>query len=531
MLLTALILLQAPLAARADSIPPRHNALHHDVLIVLGDTGSHILGVMTTTWRLTSSDPVEVQLDSAFRVVRVLTDGVGELRMSRITFARNPDGGVYIPHKKEAGDTLRTAIRYHGPVRDGLVIRTDSSGRRTVFADNWPDRAHRWLPLEDQPGDKATVDFHVEAPPGVEVIASGVRQKVDTLPRGRRVWHFSMRQPIPPYGMVIGAGPLLTTTLPDAACDVKCVPQAVVTFAEDSAWAVDGPFRRTTDMLDFFSRLIGPFPYDRLSQVQSTTRYGGMENPTAIFYDADAYRGRSLRELTVAHETAHQWFGDAVTPDDWHHLWLSEGFATYYAALWLRHADGDSAFRAVMARARGQVAGSDATRRPILDTLATDLMGLLNSNNYPKGAWVLHTLRGLMGDSAYHAGIREWYRAYRDSSALSSDFSIVMSRAAGRDLEWYFRQALLQPGFPRLHLVWRHQGRRLTIRVHQVQDPAWGLFRLPGLVLSIDGREERIDVDGRETVVAIDGVARRPSRVLLDPGDWWLLQQSVTEER
>ena len=195
---------------------------------------------------------------------------------------------------------------------------------------------------------------------------------------------------------------------------------------------MDGPFRRAGDMVDFFSRLIGPFPYDRLSHVQSTTMFGGVENPTAIFYDDNGLSAAGrLRELTVAHETAHQWFGDAVTEGDWHHLWLSEGFATYFAALWLRHADGDSAFRAEMRAAGERSSGPDATSRPILDTDATDLMGLLNSNNYPKGAWVLHSLRGLIGDSAFQAGIRDWYATYRDSTALSSDFARIMGAGGG----------------------------------------------------------------------------------------------------
>jgi len=352
MLLPLLLALQLPLAGRADPDSARgvHDALHHDITIVVGDTGQHIVGVAATTWRLGSADPLEVELDSVYRVVRVLADGRGESRMARITFAILQGGGVHLPHTKAAGDTLHTTIRYHGVPRDGLIIRTDSAGRRTLFADNWPNRVHGWIPLIDHPHDKATVTLHIEVPAGMRVIATGTLQKVDTLVRGRTVWHFDQPQPIPPYGIVFGAGALLTTPLEPAACAVKCVPLSVVTFAADSAWAVEGPFRRTGDMLDFCSRLIGPFPYDRLSHVQSSTRFGGMENPTAIFYDEKAYLERRLREETVAHETAHQWFGDAVTQDDWHHLWLSEGFATYYAALWIRHADGDSAFRATMRR-------------------------------------------------------------------------------------------------------------------------------------------------------------------------------------
>ncbi len=532
MLLALLLTVQAardPLAVRADTLRPRNDAIHHDITIVVSDTSTHILGNVTTTWVLRSADPVEVQLDSSFRVIRVLTDGEGETRMGRITFALTPGGGVYIPHKKAAGDTLHTTIRYHGPARDGLIFGTDAAGRRTLFADNWPDRAHHWLPLEDHPSDKATATFHVEVPPGVQVVASGVRWKVDTLPRGRTVWHFDMKQRISPYGLVIGAGRLAVTGLGDAACDIKCVPITVVTSPEDSLWAVTGPFRRAPQIVTWFSSLVGPFPYDVLAHVQSTTIFGGMENPSAIFYDTKAYRSRQLREETVAHETAHQWFGDAVTEDDWHHLWLSEGFATYFAALWVRHAEGDSAFRDLMLKHRATILASPVTERPILDSAATDLMGLLNSNNYPKGAWVLHSLRGMMGDSAFFGAMRQWYLLYRDSTGLSSDLVTVVNRVGGKDYTWYFRQALTQPGYPRLDVTWTHKGEKLTLVVRQIQPPAWGLYRIPGLVIEVDGKPIRVDVTGVETVINRGGVKRAPRSLAVDPAGWWLLDATVKE--
>jgi aminopeptidase N len=326
-----------------------------------------------------------------------------------------------------------------------------------------------------------------------------------------------MPQRIPSYGMVIGAGPLVTTALRDGGCAVRCVPVDVVTFPEDSARAVGGPFRRASGMVDYFSDLLGPFPYDRLSHVQSTTIFGGAENPTAVFYSTGAISSGTLGEVTVAHETAHQWFGDAVTEDDWHHLWLSEGFATYLAALWVRHADGDSAFQALMRRNAEKVITSRATGRPILDPEARDLMGLLNSNNYQKGGWVLHTLRGLVGDSAFRTGLRGFYTRYRDSTALSDDLNRQMSAAAGRNLEWYFRQALTQPGYPKLEAVWRQGGRRLSLVIRQVQPAEWGLYRMPGLRVRIDGETRSVDVEGQETVVRLEGIRKRPRELELDP--------------
>ena len=199
------------------------------------------------------------------------------------------------------------------------------------------------------------------------------------------MWHYRIREPIPTYTMVVGVARFAVAPLGQAACAMKCVPQSAWTFPADSAWAVDGPFSQVGGMVEVFSRQFGSFPYEELAHVQAVTRYGGVENSGAIWYDHKAIANHTLSERTVAHETGHQWFGDGVTEGDWHHLWLSEGFATYLAALWAEQAGGDSALAAAMQRAAGVVFKSNDTERPILDFQATDLMGLLNSNNYPEG--------------------------------------------------------------------------------------------------------------------------------------------------
>jgi aminopeptidase N len=467
-----------------------------------------------------------MQLDSAMRVIRVLVDGKPNTRLARTMYGRS-EGWVGVPHAKQPGETLSTRVRYRGYVRDGLIIRTNQYGARTIFADNWPDRAHLWLPSQDHPSDKATVAFHVQAPLEQQVIANGVLEKIDTLAYGNAVWHYRLDTPIPVYTMVVGIGRLARTRLPDAACKVKCVPLTVWTYPQDSAYAVSGPFRRAGRMLEYFSQLIAPFPFPSLAHVESSTRFGGMENSTAIFYDEKAYREKKLGEALVAHETAHQWFGDGVTEADWHHLWLSEGFATYLAALWQGDADGDSAFRAAMTKARETVFNSKDTGRPILDPAATDLLGLLNSNNYQKGAWVLHQLRGVVGDTMFFAGVRQFYRRYRDSTALSSDFARVMADASGSDLEWFFQQSLTQPGYPMLEIEWQHQGRRLTVDITQTQPPEWGIYRIPNLILLVDGRPVRLDVNGRRSRLVVEGIERRPQRIQVDPNGWWLLKARV----
>jgi aminopeptidase N len=303
------------------------------------------------------------------------------------------------------------------------------------------------------------------------------------------------------------------------------VPLTLWTYTQDSAYANSGPFRRAGQMLDYFSGLIAPFPYPSLAHVESSTGFGGSA-ATAIFYDEKSYRERKLKEEIVVHRTALQWFGNAVTEADWTHLWLSEGLATYLTALWQGHADGDSAFLSSMRNMADTVSRSQATERPVLDTGSLDTAGLRNSNNYQKSAWVLHQLRGIMGDSAFFSGLRRFYTTHKDSTAVSSDFERIMSQAAGENLDWYFRQALTQPGYPVLDLRWQQKGGKLTLTIAQTQKAEWGTYRMPNLELLVDGRPVWVDVNGRTTRKVIEGVKRRPDRIEVDPNGWWLLKSN-----
>ena len=535
-LLSLLAALQSPLAATPDTGRRVHDALRYDITIAVSDTGAHIVGEVETTWRLGSSDPVVVPLDSAFRVVRVLVDGRENTRMYRTSYGRN-EAIVYIPHGKGAGDSLKTRIRYHGTARDGLAVRVDSvTGRRTFFADNWPDRAHRWLPVQDHPSDKAAVSFRVEVPADLKVIANGVRVRVDTLARNRVAWHYRLDQPVSPYNFVFGAGAMTVTALAEAACAVKCVPQTVWSFPEDSAYAA-ATFAVAPAIVEFFSTLVGPFPYPSLAHVQSSTIFGGMENATAIFYPDESYRKRTLTANLIAHETAHQWFGDAVTERDWHHLWLSEGLSTYLADLWTERSEGVPAFRAAMGTkeakfverlrrgaAQGGVGDLD---RPIIDTAATDLMGLLNDNNYDKAAWMLHQLRGVVGDSAFVRGLRDYYARHRDGTALSTDLQASMEAASGQSLGWFFREAFTLPGFPVLEVRWTAKGGAAEVEIEQRQPEAWGLRRIPKLELAFDGEVITVDVQERLTRLTTKKLARTPTQLVVDPNQEWLLDATV----
>ena len=195
MILALLLALQGPLAARADTVKTVHDAIRYDILIAVSDTGAHIVGEVETVWVLGSDAPVVVPLDSAMRVVRVLIDGRENTRVHRTAVRPRRETSCTSPTTSRRETRSRTRIRYHGMARDGLVVRIDSTGNRTFFADNWPDRAHLWLPVQDHPSDKAEVNFRVEVPLDLEVIANGTLVKVDTLARNRAAWQYRLEHP------------------------------------------------------------------------------------------------------------------------------------------------------------------------------------------------------------------------------------------------------------------------------------------------------------------------------------------------
>jgi hypothetical protein len=172
-----------------------HHAVHYDITLIPSDTSEHILAEVKTTWRLGSSTPVRMTLDSSMRVIRVLVDGKPNTRLSRTMYARSSTE-VDVPHQKQPGDSLTTQVRYRGFPQAGLITRTNAEGTRTVTADNRPGQAHYWLPVPMLPEDKVTAALHIQVPQGYRVTAAGTPGKPDTLAYGHLMRHFTLDQPV-----------------------------------------------------------------------------------------------------------------------------------------------------------------------------------------------------------------------------------------------------------------------------------------------------------------------------------------------
>jgi aminopeptidase N len=401
-----------------------------------------------------------------------------------------------------------------------LVFRDNAHGEPAVFADNWPARARYWFPSVDHPGDKAGVEFSVKTPPDWLVVANGRLINERLTEDGRRLTVWATDRPIPVYTMVVGAAKLEVRDVGTHCADGldRCVEITQWSYPEDVGRAAD-LFRRAPEMLAFFDSLIGPFPYEKLALVQSTTRYGGMENSSAIFFTERLGSG-SRGDGLVAHEIAHQWFGDAVTEREWPHVWLSEGFATYFTSVFFEFADGDTAAARIRAGSeqRYMASNRDVVRPAIADE-PDELFRLLNANSYQKGAWVLHMLRRLVGDDAFFEGIRRYYSEFLHGTALTSDLQRVMEERSGEDLSWFFQQWLWRPGYPQVDVRSEWSDRDRTLELHVLQSQSWPPFSFP-LRIDVEGDDYELSrtfwIGERESRHTWP-LSGKPSAVVVDP--------------
>lgn len=449
-----------------------------------------------TVRRTAAADSLVLDLRAAMRVEAVTVNG-GVVAAGRDTAT------VRIPLPAGAGDTLQVTVRARGLPADGLILRRDSSGTATAFADHFPDRARHWLATVDHPSDKATVEWTVRAPATHRVVANGELQEETPIPAtATRAAMLLTRwrgvRPLYTAVMVIGVAPFARVELGNTACGLGelpgCVPQSLW-ITPDVRDYLPGPFARAAEMVALYARLVAPFPYEKLAHVQSSTRYGGMENASAIFYADNIYRRRAMSEGLIAHETAHQWFGDAVTTREWPHVWLSEGFATYFAALWAEHARGDTALVATLRAMRQDVLDSRVTfAKPVVDEALSDLKDVLNSNVYEKAGFTLHMLRLEVGDSAFFRAIRSYYDRHRHGNALTEDFQREVEGAAGRPLDWFFEQWLRRPGVAELAVRWRWDAAQRALVLTVTQGTRVPPYRL-ALALDVtdaSGRTRRV---------------------------------------
>ncbi|WP_373056723.1 M1 family metallopeptidase [Zunongwangia sp. H14] len=430
-------------------------------------------------------------------------------RNKKLTFSQEAEK-LLISTGKDSG-VIR--IYYHGIPRDGLIISKNKFGNHTFFGDNWPNRAHHWLPTIDHPSDKAFVDFKVTAPSHYQVIANGKLKEITNIGKDKTQYFYSSEVPLPTKVMVFGAAEFAVENLEE----VNHIPVSSWVYPENKK-AGFYDYAQAREILSWFIENVGPYPYSKLANVQSTTRYGGMENAGNIFYSENSVKGDRSAEFLMAHEIAHQWFGDSASETDWPQLWLSEGFATYFTDLYAEAKYGKQKLDEKLMEEKIKVINfSKTTKTPIIDSTQTNYMKLLNPNSYQKGAWVLHMLRQKVGNENFWKAIRKYYEEYKLNNATSEDLQEVFEEVSGEDLQNFFNQWLRQYGHPVLKTEWNYKNGTITFSLAQQQKNNF-TFPLEIKVVYADSSSEikNFSIDKKKENFNFNAV-KKPVEIKLDP--------------
>ena len=521
-ILSVALLLSTALAARVERLVDKWCPTHYLVNLTLNDQLSELSSATARINILILKQTSLIDLD------------FGELTIDSVTLDSKPasfthkDGKLVISLPEPANRLTRflITVNYHGKPKDGLILTNDKDGKPSAIGDNWPNRVHQWIPTLDHPSAKATITFNITAPTRDEVVANGKLDHVETSANGQRTWTFSEGVPIPPYCMIIGVGQFAR---------LEPVQQAVTPLsyyvAQSEGQLAQKGFGPAIPSLQFFTQTVAPYPYEKLALIVGATRYGGMENSSAIVFTNNLFRRNSAARTStaygisannvslIAHEIAHQWFGDSVTESTWSDVWLSEGFATYFAGLFLQRFESEDAFQVYMRDAATNVFAYEKKRRaPIFDPDTEDLMDLLNANSYQKGAWVLHMLRSNLGDEAFFRGLRKYYEAHKNSTATTEDLRAALERASSKPLHNFFARWVYDSGHPQYELTWEWlRKKELRLTLTQVQPGNAFLDPLPLKISTASGAKDILLQPTSKQLIKTIRLRDKPTRIEIDP--------------
>ncbi len=403
--------------------------------------------------------------------------------------------------------------------------------------------ARYWFPCFDYPSEKFTSETVITVPRGFRVISNG--DLVSNSSAGDKVtFHWKEKEPHPSY---------LTSFVAGKFGEVKEESEGVPLyyyFPEERREDVGRYFGETPDMIRVFNQVTGVrYPFTKYAQTTvEDFIFGGMEHvdattlATTRFHDESSHEDFQTSYGTpnrgavslVAHELAHQWFGDLVTCADWAHAWLNEGFADYMQLLYTERTRGRDEMRWDMALTAEDVISEDleSYRRPIVERNFVFADDLFDDTLYKKGAWMIHELRFLVGDAAFFRGIRTYLERFAHGNADTHDFRKVMEEVSGLSLEQFFDQSFHKGGYPELEVEysWSDTERTAMVRIRQVQtlDDLTPLFQIPCDLVFYTARgrqKKKVWIRGADQSFSFE-LDSEPTIVEVDPEQWLLKKTS-----
>lgn len=473
------------------------------------------------------------------RLGQIRLDASSEIAVSSVTvdgaaadyFHDSTGLDITLPDTYAYGDTLTVNIVYTVSPRKGLYFvkkeEDEPDGRDQIWTQGEGEDHHHWIPMYDYPNDLTTTEVRATVRDDWKVLSNGKLVAVESFKPGTSTWHYLMDKPHAPYLIMLAAGDYLVTH--DTA---RGVPLEYWSYP-DMPEAVVPTFHNTPDMVEYFEDLIGvKYPWNKYAQVTiDEFMYGGMENTTATtLNDICLVDERGILDYDpnslLAHELAHQWFGDLVTNRSWEHLWIHESFATYLAARYMGHLYGQEEYDETMLDYAERAYGTDTNqgRSPISGGAG------YTANIYGRGAFVLHMLNDLVGEELFWRSIRHFLEKHRHSVVETNDLKIAFEDVTGYNLDWFFGQWVFGGGLPELLATYEMDSDTLRITLEQTQerDSLTGTFGMPlnvGVYHMSDGDNSSEGMVTRSRVWLLDSVETvslympaAPDAIVLDEG-------------
>ena len=433
-------------------------------------------------------------------------------------------------------DSFTATIYYHGsPGNDGsggFFWGSDIIWTTGEALNSYPPSTLRyWVPSNDQPADKASWDLKVTVPQPLQVISVGQLLSKTENPNNTITWYWRESLPIATYLLAISIsefeyfGEKYVSALGDTIpLDYYVLPTLLEKAKDD--------WKDTGKMMAFFEEVFSPYPFSKYGMI-SVPMHGAMEHQSMTSYGTGLITGDHRYDYIVAHELAHQWWGDYVTLEDWRDLWLNEGFATYSEALYFESIGEEGTLPVYMDRLK-DIYLNEVSRLGHFPIYDPDY--LWGGTIYQKGAWVLHMLRWNLGDSLFFDSLQSYLDRFAYSNAVTEDFQTTVENVSGKDFDWFFDQWIYKKGFPELEVQWEHSRDQLgqylvnmTISQTQAVDniftiPMEILFKTPygnylkTLILST--KKEQFEFQ----------IPHFPSGLFVDPNNWLLKKVQITAQ-
>ena len=435
-------------------------------------------------------------------------------------------------------DTLTVITQYTCTPRRGLFfVQPDSAYPNTprqIWTQGEDMDNHFWFPCYDFPNDRATTELLATVRSSYTVLSNGRLIGVtEDRKGGTKTFHWKLSKPHVSYLVMLAIGEY--AVLKDSAGGLPLEYYVYPDQVDDARIC----FCETPAIMKFFSDRIGyAYPWEKYAQVLIRNfTVGGMENTSAcsLMDNITVYDARQRIDGTptslIAHELAHQWWGDLVTCKDWRHLWLNEGFASYFDPLYHEQSQGRDHFDFSLYECQQAGINCDKTlgRKSIVS------VGSYGSNLYSRSASVLHMLRFLLGDSLFFRSLSHYINKHQFGVVETNDLKVAIEETTGQNLHWFFDQWIYKAGYPQFAVstTWEDSAKNVRVHVEQTQklDSLTGVFRTPvdiEITAGTTSAIHRVEINCRDTVFVLPA-PEKPRLVIFDKGNWLLKEVRFTK--